>query len=179
MSADTILTSEKWTERREDRSATIFIIGRVLYRMGVLQLHPQTRLHYRRAVGEYYERTKIINRRKSNGGTDTRMTNKVYLAVASFEKEEDKKNEAIKQIRSCLASYEDIRKEHIIEVRKGMANLEAVITSIKHQRLPQNVIIIGDEPLFGWRNPLATSLKKSGIVPAYLGGTDLVTVFPY
>jgi len=179
MVADTIFTGEKRTERREDRSATIFIVGKVSNIMGVLQLEPQTRLHCRRAVGEYYERTKIINRRRNGTAVVANITNQVYLVVTSFDKKEDKNKEAIRQIRCCLASYEDIFPDHIIEVGKGKSTFEDVAVAIKNKKIPSNVIAIGDEPLFTWRNPLATSFKKNGIAVEYLGDTDLVVAFPY
>ena len=179
MVADTTLTGKKRTERREDRSATIFIVGKVLNIMSVLQLEPQTRLHYRRAVGEYYERTKIINRRRNGTAVVANITNQVYLVVTSFEEKEDKNKEAIRQIRCCLNSYEDIFPDHIIEVGKGKSSFEDIAIAIQNKKLPSNVIVIGDEPLFTWRNPLATSFKKNGIAVEYLGDTDLVAAFPY
>lgn len=179
MVADTILTVDNRTQKREDRSATIFVVGRVSYVMGIVQLDPQTRLYCRRAVGEYYERTKIINRRKNCEVVSKRTTNDVYLVMASFEKEEEKKNQIIEQIRSCFACYEDIPEDHIIDLREEKSSLEDVVVAIQEKRLPSNVIVMGNAPFFTKRNPLEMIFKKGGIVPEYLSDDNLLVVFPF
>ncbi len=170
MSADTIFTGkdEERTEKKEDNSATIFIVGKVVHAAGGVQLDDQTRLRCRRAVREYYQRTKIIRRRRNDTVTNTRITNKVFLVIASFDRRERERNEAIEQIKYCFTSCQHIPKEHIIEVREKKLILEDIATAIKDKKLPSNVIIIGEKPRFTWRNPLAAILKKGGIVPNYL-----------
>ncbi|MDO8573056.1 MAG: hypothetical protein Q7S11_04870 [bacterium] len=179
MVADTIFTGkDEQTEKKEDNSVTIFVVGRVSCIAGIVQLDPQTRLHCRRAVKEYYQRTKIINRRRNGSVVDTRITNKVYLAITSFDRRKRERNEAIEQIRCCFDSHEYIPQEHILEIREGKFSLEGFATAIKTKEFPSSVIIIGNEFSFTWRNPftwknpLATGLKKFGITPEFLETPD-------
>jgi hypothetical protein len=187
MSADPIFTDEKRTENREDRSAIIFVVGRVAYTPGGVQLDAETRLHCRRAVKEYYQRTKVINRRRNGSVVDTRLTNKVYLVIVSFDRRARERNEAIEQIRCCFASYQHIPEEQILKVGEGKLSLENFAVAIRKKELPSNVIVVGEKFSFTWRNPfrwknpLAASLKKFGITPEYLGSaaSSFASAFPY
>lgn len=191
MSADTIFAGkdEEQIGKTEDSSATIFVVGEVTHTAGVVQLDDQTRLHCCRAVREYYHRTKIINRRRNGAVTDTRITNKVFLVLVSFDRRERERNEAIEQIRCCFASHQYIPEKQILEIRegkldteermKGRFSLEDFAVAIQNNEFPSNVIVYGNEfsftwkNPFRWKNPLTGSLKRRGIVPEYIGDTNL------
>ena len=189
MSADTYLAGkdDEQTEKMGNDSATIFVVGKVTHTPGGVQLDDETRLHCRRALKEYYHRTKIINKRRNGSVVDTRITNEVYLVIASFDRRARERNEAIEQIRCCFTSYQHIPAKQILEIREEKLSLEDFAAAIQNSEFPSNVIIVGREfsfrwrTPFEWRNPLTVSLKKFGIVPEYLDTTELffASAFPY
>lgn len=199
MFADTYLAGKdgEQTKKKEDNSATIFVVGRVTYTPGGVQLDDKTRLNCKYALREYYQRTKIINKRRNGSVVDTRITNKVYLVITSFDRRKRERDEAIEQIRCCFASYQHIPIKQILEIREGKLSLEEAMegklsledfaAAIQNKEFPSNVIVAGSKfsftwkNPFRWRNPLSASLKKFGIIPEYLDVAEpfFVPAFPY
>lgn len=172
--------------KKEDHSATIIVPGKVVYRFDSFQLDEETRQYCRLAVHEYYRRTKIIRRLKNADVVKTTITNPVFLVVTSFDRRANEKDEAIKQLKCCFSSYQNVPKENIFEVREfdqntfdtgttntpeaeeNRLNFEGTTDAIKVGKLPSKVIIAGSKPTLFGRSPLLTHFKRKGIPFQYL-----------
>lgn len=174
MVADCAFTGkEDQTAKHEDLSATIIVVGRVEYKMGLVHLSGRTIFDCRLAIREFYQRTKIIKHYRADGAITRRMAGKVILIATSFDRRKRERAEAITKISDHFAGFKDIPASQVVKAIEGVAEQEMktvreVAEAIQGGQFPKNVIIAGDEPSFCWFDPLERILKKHGVIPQYL-----------
>lgn len=174
MAAGHLLSGSDEAEKNEELSATIFVVGKVEYKIGHSYLSGRTEFDCRLAVKEFFQRARIVKHRGPGGSVVSKRTGgRVILVATSFDRRGRERYEAVKKIGGRFASFTEIPSEQIVlamegEKMQGIETIQKLAAAIQEGKYPQKVIVASDEPLFRFLSPLERILKKYGITPEYL-----------